>query len=1455
MNRVLSWKRLLILVGIFLVVSVAAAGVHRVQSRRHAAILKAQAEKEISAAGGDLSKTDEAVSLYARYLKFNPRDEEAFAKYADLMLARAESDPKRYAQQTADALAAFLRQFPDRPDERRKLVDLYIKLGLFNTAREHLTMMFNTPGDRFRNDLELLDRSATVAEATGDITRAVEDLDRAIETGKAPVSAFERILAVLRGNPSFRDPKYGVDKYTFKLLKDPPYSTSVAARVVLGRYSLLTGSAENARTHITAALDMPGGGTDPDALLAGAELALYDATKDKTNPQAHLNRAKDYLSKGFTIAPKDVRVGVLYADALATDNQRERAIEILRKTAEALGDVNDQYLRVVDRLLDYGETEQSSKLIDRVATNDLDRERIAKYFRGRLAVIKQEWTQARGHLEAVAPVLQRVPEFHKKALTDLAKCYATFQNPDKQLELSTQALKDDPAYLQAIVLRAEALSKLGKYREALPNFRTIVNGYKLENFRPTLARLEFVNVLMIPAGVRNWAQFEEALGPKEKRTAELNVIHAEALANRGELAAANELLRSVLKADPKNAAALMALSRGRGENRPEAVLASLEKVKAEFGDSLDLRLAVAAVLPYRTKRPTPDEFIALDMPVVKPPDQHRLWFGLGEAATRAAAVNEDLAAGAAMRALAIDYFQRAARANPLDLVSRATLIDLGLSAAKPELVEQQLKEIADIEGANGPIGTIGKIVKQLPEIAKIQDVAARAAAIKDLREDAKKVQNIRPAWPRIYIALAQLDKIEGLHDAELQHYREAIEKGDRQEFVIRRVVELLRERKLDDHAAAMLNTLSAEMNLPDDLERFRAIKNLLARDIPKEQKSTIERIAPLDAKDYRTRLLRGALMAAIREDADAEEAFRKAVAVGEHVPDTWGALVTHLARQQKLSEAKEAIKEAEVALRRKAPATDVAKGEIELALAGCYETVGDLKTAAERYRQAVTAAPQELALNREWVRFLQRHGQGKAATEWLNTLTKSPAQDLARWGRRTLALSMLVGRDAYSNSAAAMRLIDQNLAADGKDPEDVKAKAVVQTIDPVTRDEGVAELRKFAVRYDLTPEEFYLLARLHFDQGKIAESLDYFIHAARPRPGLTLQHLSGLIRCHLAMNRVDFAQGVLERLKQAAPASWEAARDEARVLARQGSDAEKRGDKDAAKKFRDQAREKLMTFAGPRTERFVQFEFGPALEELGFLADAEFAYAKLMDKSESEAPHLPLGVFLILQKRTDEAIKLARSRETPKVPVAVTAQLLTGAVRSKNPGPADVKFVEEWLDAKLKQYQGKPEYAVLVAARAELLDAQEKYPEAIAEYKKALASGSKDLSDGVVNNLATLIALYQPDQVDAAIKMMTDLIGVRGPAPAFLDTRAVAYIVGSRHKEAIKDLELAIVQQRKPLYLFHLAWAYDLTDDPSKRPLSGRTLDEAKQLGFSAELLHPLELKKLGGRYGVRSSQ
>ena len=111
MHRVLSWKRLLILVGVLAAVSAGTFGVHALQSRRHADGLKEQAAR--AAADGQI---EQALTLYERYLKFRPRDEDGFRKYVGLSFTLGKDDPAR-AKRAAELAEDFLRKFP--PTHRR----------------------------------------------------------------------------------------------------------------------------------------------------------------------------------------------------------------------------------------------------------------------------------------------------------------------------------------------------------------------------------------------------------------------------------------------------------------------------------------------------------------------------------------------------------------------------------------------------------------------------------------------------------------------------------------------------------------------------------------------------------------------------------------------------------------------------------------------------------------------------------------------------------------------------------------------------------------------------------------------------------------------------------------------------------------------------------------------------------------------------------------------------------------------------------------------------------------------------------------------------------------------------------------------------------------------------------------------------------------------------------------
>ena len=316
----------------------------------------------------------------------------------------------------------------------------------------------------------------------------------------------------------------------------------------------------------------------------------------------------------------------------------------------------------------------------------------------------------------------------------------------------------------------------------------------------------------------------------------------------------------------------------------------------------------------------------------------------------------------------------------------------------------------------------------------------------------------------------------------------------------------------------------------------------------------------------------------------------------------------------------------------------------------------------------------------------------------------------------------------------------------------------------------------------------------------------------------------------LALNEVPLAENALDRLKANNPNSWEAVREESRVLYRKSRNRDV--PPEVKTKLLNQARDLIQKFPGWDADNNLVTRSGPLFEEIGLTADAETAYKKYLAASTEPGAHQSLAILYVRQKQPEKAIALAFERE-PKAPVLLTARLLTGAVRIKRPDFATEAKVEKWLDTALAAARDPELEAALIGAKAELHDARRDYDNAIKEYERSIAAfdriaNPKGRKDVVVNNLCMLLALHQPKRANDAVKMMSDLIAIRGPVPSFLDTRAVAYLVSSRPEEAIKDLQLALVQYERAAYHFHLAWAFDLNPLEAKRVGRGPGVGEGE---------------------------
>lgn len=1406
--RRLSWKRLLIVLAVGALVSGTTYALHQVQVRRQAGVLRERAERAKAAIAADPDRRQEALALYEQYLKFRPQDEDAAIQYFHLVIDPEELDVNRLSRM-ADVGSKILRDFPDHPAERKQLIKVLYNKGDLNSAKEHLEMLLKDP--RSKTDLDVLEEAVRIEETRGrdHYGTALLYAEQGIALGKEQdlaraVKFSAKALSLLR--EMHRDTEAALK---LDALQKPPFADCRDARLVVVRHLIASRDYEQARKQAEFARQLPGGEEDPDVLLANAEVAVVGR-------DPRLDDARRDLQRAFELDPKRVGVGALLADVLMRQGARDDAIRVLARASESLTEVKEDFYAVLDKLIDLKETVVSERLLERL-TPENSRPYVIQYFRGRWELAKGNWPEARANLEACAHHFSGMPQYAKKIRSDLGQCYSLSHNPDQMLESYRAACDADPTYLPAQIGLAEALVKLGRIRDAIPIYRTLVTD--LPELRPALARLVLLEQISRPESARDWNAFTVALGPPPYST-ELLLLKAEAASWQRNAEASRQALQQAKTQDPNNPAVELKELKLTARNKLSADEAArlIEEAQKATGDTVDFRLAKANILFSRSRPPTVAELKAIANnlpPNFQKGDLYRLWFGLGDIAHRQA--------DPLLKQAALDFFRKAAELEPLDLVVRALMIDLALTLNLPEVWQQCLEEIRKAEGEDGPIYNLGLIAIRLKSTPIVDQ-----AALRDLRERAERIVKKRPSWSRAYLALAQLDELEGLNDSALQNLLKAIEFGERQEAVIRRTVDLLRERKQYQEAAVLLNKLHSEVVLPDDLQRFRAIMNLLTSDVLTQDAREIDSFAPEDAPTYEMQLLRGTLLAAVKDNARAEAAFRKAL---EKVPsskpnaaplEAWVSLVTLLVRTEQLPVARQAVEEAERKLRTTPPKT-----ENLLALANMNETIGQLEAAENYHRQIVALAPGDLDSHRQLVLFLQRAGRASEAETLLRSLLNHPVPGIARWARRWLALTWISQPTAYQNRALALDLVERNLRESKEDKDDRIAYAFVLCVDPARRAEGIRILADYAARIELTPDEYYWLTRIYFDQGRFEEAEETLKFAIRHRPNIVVDHLAGAVWLYLAMNRPRLALETLNRLKAVAPKSWEACREEARYLARAGDI--------------QAARQLVLNFPGAAdSEAFIRQQSGPLLDEIKADDDVERLYRKLLDISKDPDRHLPLAAFLISRKRSEEAIELAR-RRADEAHVVVTARIMSGAIRAKVPDMSKVSTVETWIAQRLKEHQNDPEtFAALLSALAEVHDAQGRYDEAIEDYRRSIAIRKTDLA---VNNLAMLLALHRPGAAAEARKMMDELIAMRGPEPTFLDTRAVCALVQGEKMtaEAVKDLHLALAMRQRPVYYFHLAWAYDLQREDKKK---NEAILKARQFGLTTDDLHPKELPK-----------
>jgi tetratricopeptide (TPR) repeat protein len=573
------------------------------------------------------------------------------------------------------------------------------------------------------------------------------------------------------------------------------------------------------------------------------------------------------------------------------------------------------------------------------------------------------------------------------------------------------------------------------------------------------------------------------------------------------------------------------------------------------------------------------------------------------------------------------------------------------------------------------------------------------------------------------------------------------------------------------------------MPLSGDLQRLAATVSVRNSDLRRAQ-DIARQFQAGNSTNYRDHLWVGQVLGANRQpSAEAEKALRRAVELAEKLPETWVALVQYLAG---IGQSKAALIEIDRAH------TKLPPEQAPLALAQCYEVVGDFERAGEQYLKAMQARPTDVQVRRTVVSFCLRIGRSKDAETHLRAILtgklKAAETDVS-WARRTLALTLANSSNPASFPEAlalvGLKADDRGnvttlkAGAQEEPVEDLIARARVLAThyrQPL-RHKAIALFEEIGKRQALPPDDQLLLAQLYLANGPD----DLWWAKAR-------ELMQGLVTTH-ARNPLylgQYAQVLLDRGDT---------REAAKIIAKIEQVEKGRQTADGA-------------FGSIELKARVLELQGKGQEALALLK----SYVEA-DRAKTERLLLFAGLHGRLGQ-LKESLELFEGGLTKCPPEAVCGASLAvlHAVETNNRVAPDAwqQFgarVEQWLKGEL---QKTPENVVLQLQLADLLDLLGRAAEAETVYRQVLKQDGRNLV--ALNNLAWLLA-QRSGGSEEGMKLINQAIELYGARPVFLDTRAVLALGLGQTPQAITDLQQAIRDAPTPSKYFHLMRAHLRAND------------------------------------------
>jgi tetratricopeptide (TPR) repeat protein len=390
-----------------------------------------------------------------------------------------------------------------------------------------------------------------------------------------------------------------------------------------------------------------------------------------------------------------------------------------------------------------------------------------------------------------------------------------------------------------------------------------------------------------------------------------------------------------------------------------------------------------------------------------------------------------------------------------------------------------------------------------------------------------------PGWSYVPLLEGILDELDGNDEGAMDHYLQAIDKGDQRPQLMYRVAQLLHAHRRDAEAQHVMRKWEARYPLDGRHARLAAEIVLGVNDFNRALELA-RKAVPVNARDYRDCLWLAKIEEAAGQLVDARATLSRAVERGKNIPDTWAALAQFVARTESRGQAEAVLQEARHTL---------SPERLPLALGRCYEAMGELDRAEQQYQVLSSAFADDTAVQQTLAGFyLQTDQPGKAEPHLrrlLDAATPAPVEQSV-WARRQLAL-VLSARHEPEKVAESTSLIDVNLASNPASTADLRVRAFILATEAGKLREALRYLEESLKKEPLSLDEQSRLAQLYDsagEGGKAREQYVALVAVKKPKPA----HLALFTRFLARQGDFNEAERWLARLEQldaTAPATIE----------------------------------------------------------------------------------------------------------------------------------------------------------------------------------------------------------------------------------------------------------------------------------------------------------------------------